>query len=69
MPAAATPFSIDDTESFEDNLARFLGSLAGDDAPLAAVLKSELPNFLKDQIDTAAIWDALDAAATASTPS
>jgi hypothetical protein len=69
MPTAAAPFEIDDAKSFEANLAAFIESLVGDAPALAEVLKSELPKLLRGDIDAAALWDALNAAAAGSASS
>ncbi len=69
MPTTSSAFTIDDAKSFDANLTAFVGSLVGDDPALAAVLGSELPRLLSGEIDAAALWDALNAAASARGPS
>jgi hypothetical protein len=54
------PFDINDTLTFEENLAAFVKSLEADDAKLAAVLAQKLPELLKGNIEPSDIWDALE---------
>lgn len=56
-------FDIQDSVSFDDNLAAFVQSLEADDPKLAAVLKQKLPALLQGATEPSEIWNALEAAA------
>jgi hypothetical protein len=69
MSTATDSFEIDDARSFDANLVAFVESLIRDDPTLAEVLRSELPKLLRGEVDTAALWDALNTAAAGSASS
>jgi hypothetical protein len=60
-PTAPPPsdFSIDDAQSFDENLTGFLDSLTEQDSVLAAVAQRELPRLLRGEITQADLLNAL----------
>ncbi len=65
MPTRTGVFEIDDTKSFDANLAAFIESLEADDPVLAGALKTELLRLLRGECDISGLWDALAQAAAA----
>ena len=68
MPSNAPRFEIDDTKSFDANVAAFCESLVADDSALADILKTELPKLLRGEINREAFWNTLHAAAVERAP-
>jgi len=56
------PFDINDTHTFDDNLAAFVKSLESSDPELATVLAQKLPELIRGDIQLSDVWDSLETA-------